>query len=101
MTLTVGLTFDLRDEYRRLGYSAEDAAEFDSIETIDAIDDSLTALGCRTDRIGSIRQLTNRLAAGNRWDLVFNIAEGLRGGIMLGQRQHHAAVPQSIRGTTW
>jgi D-alanine-D-alanine ligase len=79
MTLTVGLTFDLRDEYRRLGYSAEDAAEFDSIETIDAIDDSLTALGCRTDRIGSIRQLTNRLAAGNWWDLVFNIAEGLRG----------------------
>jgi D-alanine-D-alanine ligase len=79
MTLTVGLTFDLRDDYRRLGYSAEDAAEFDSIETIDAIDDSLTSLGCRTDRIGSIRQLTTRLAAGDRWDLVFNIAEGVRG----------------------
>src|SRR5262245_4980672 len=79
MTLAVGLTFDLRDEYRRLGYSAEAAAEFDSIETIDAIDDSLTYLGCRTDRIGSIRQLTNRLAAGDRWDLVFNIAEGLHG----------------------
>src|SRR5688572_19957623 len=29
--------------------------------------------------IGSIHQLTNRLAAGARWDLVFNIAEGLRG----------------------
>ena len=79
MSLTVGLTFDLRDEYRRLGYSAEDAAEFDSIETIEAIDDALGSLGCRTDRIGSIRQLTNRLSAGDRWDLVFNIAEGLRG----------------------
>jgi D-alanine-D-alanine ligase len=39
----------------------------------------LRSLNCRTDRIGSIRQLTNRLAAGDRWDLVFNIAEGVRG----------------------
>ena len=36
-------------------------------------------LGHQTDRIGSGRQLVNRLAAGDRWDLVFNIAEGLHG----------------------
>jgi D-alanine-D-alanine ligase len=29
--------------------------------------------------IGNIRELTRRLAAGKRWDLVFNIAEGLHG----------------------
>jgi D-alanine-D-alanine ligase len=79
MNLTVGLTFDLRDEYRLRGYTADETAEFDSIETIAAIEDALTLLGCRTDRIGSIRQLTGRLAAGDRWDLVFNIAEGLQG----------------------
>jgi D-alanine-D-alanine ligase len=79
MSLTVGLTFDLRDEYRVRGYTAEETAEFDSIETIAAIEDALTSLGCLSDRIGSIRQLTSRLAAGDRWDLVFNIAEGLRG----------------------
>src|SRR5688500_14702272 len=79
MTLLVGLTFDLREDYRRRGYSAEETAEFDSIETIEAIEQALVSLGCRTDRIGSIHQLTNRLAAGARWDLVFNIAEGLRG----------------------
>ncbi|HUR32347.1 MAG TPA: hypothetical protein VM032_01035 [Vicinamibacterales bacterium] len=79
MVFTVGLTYDLRDDYRRLGYSEEETAEFDSVDTVDAIDAALTAAGCRTDRIGSVRQLTRRLADGSRWDLVFNIAEGLRG----------------------
>ena len=36
-------------------------------------------LGHQTDRIGNGRQLVDRLAAGDRWDLVFNIAEGLHG----------------------
>jgi D-alanine-D-alanine ligase len=76
---TVGLTYDLRDDYRRLGYSEEETAEFDSVQTVDAIENALTAAGCRTERIGSIHQLTRRLADGARWDLVFNIAEGLRG----------------------
>ncbi|HEX6986012.1 MAG TPA: D-alanine--D-alanine ligase, partial [Planctomycetaceae bacterium] len=31
------------------------------------------------DRIGNAKQLTRRLVAGDRWDLVFNICEGLRG----------------------
>ena len=35
--------------------------------------------GHETDRIGNGRQLVERLAAGDRWDLVFNIAEGLHG----------------------
>lgn len=79
MNLTVGLTYDLREEYRLRGYTAEETAEFDSIQTVEAIEQTLTSLGCRTDRIGSIRPLAERLVAGDRWDLVFNIAEGLRG----------------------
>src|SRR5689334_8488981 len=79
MSLHVGLTFDLRHDYRLLGYSEEEIAEFDSIQTIEAIEGALTSLGCHPDRIGSVRDLTTRLAAGERWDLVFNIAEGLRG----------------------
>jgi D-alanine-D-alanine ligase len=35
--------------------------------------------GFAVDRIGHIQSLTRRLAAGDRWDLVFNIAEGLYG----------------------
>jgi D-alanine-D-alanine ligase len=77
--MRVGLTFDLRDYYLAAGYSAEDTAEFDSIETIDALAGALERLGLEVDRIGTVRQLAQRLVAGERWDLVFNIAEGLKG----------------------
>ncbi|MGH6933794.1 MAG: D-alanine--D-alanine ligase family protein [Dongiaceae bacterium] len=77
--MRVGLTYDLRDHYLAMGHRAEDVAEFDSVETIDAIDQALRELGFATDRVGSIQQLTQRLVAGERWDIVFNIAEGLRG----------------------
>jgi D-alanine-D-alanine ligase len=75
----IGITYDLRDDYLREGYSDEDTAEFDSVETISAIEASLRALGHVADRIGHVRALTRRLALGDRWDLVFNIAEGLSG----------------------
>ena len=47
--------------------------------TIDAIATGLLELGHHVDRIGRARQLVRRLAAGDRWDLVFNICEGLKG----------------------
>jgi D-alanine-D-alanine ligase len=77
--MIVGLTYDLRQDYLDLGYSEEETAEFDRIDTIDAIDGALQALGYQTDRIGNIWKLNHRLARGDRWDLVFNIAEGLHG----------------------
>src|SRR5215469_6126732 len=77
--MLIGLTYDLRAEYLAAGYSEEETAEFDGIATIDAIDAALTKCGHQTDRIGNGRQLVERLAAGDRWDLVFNIAEGLHG----------------------
>jgi D-alanine-D-alanine ligase len=77
--MRIGLTYDLRDEYLRLGYSEEETAEFDRISTIEAIEAALQRLGHVSDRIGHARQLIARLVAGDRWDLVFNIAEGLRG----------------------
>lgn len=77
--MRVGLTFDLRDHYLAAGYSAEDTAEFDSIETIDSLAGALERLGLEVDRIGTVRQLAQRLVAGERWELIFNIAEGLKG----------------------
>jgi D-alanine-D-alanine ligase len=77
--MKIGLTYDLREEYLAAGYSAEETAEFDRPDTIGAIDQALRELGHGTDRIGHVRQLTARLAAGDRWDLVFNICEGLHG----------------------
>ncbi|HTZ40767.1 MAG TPA: hypothetical protein VMB77_11435, partial [Syntrophales bacterium] len=75
----VGMTYDLRDDYLKEGYSEEQTAEFDQPSTIDAVEETLNSLGYRTDRIGHVRALAKRLVAGDRWDLVFNIAEGLKG----------------------
>ncbi len=77
--MKIGITYDLREDYLIEGYSEEETAEFDRAETIEAIDQTLKELGYWTDRIGHLKSLTRRLAAGDRWDLVFNIAEGLRG----------------------
>ncbi len=79
VALKIGITYDLRSDYLAEGYGEEETAEFDRPDTIDAVDGALCSLGYRTDRIGHIRRLTERLAAGDRWTLVFNIAEGLHG----------------------
>lgn len=77
--MKIGMTYDLRDDYLREGYTLEQTAEFDRADTIDALDEAIRALGHETDRIGGARQLVGRLARGDRWDLVFNIAEGMHG----------------------
>jgi D-alanine-D-alanine ligase len=79
MSLLVGLTYDLREDHVRLGASAEDVAELDTPQTIDAIEAALTAIGCRVERIGHVQNLVAALAAGRRWDIVWNFAEGRRG----------------------
>jgi len=77
--LRTGITYDLRDNYMAEGYSEEETAEFDRADTIDAIEKTLQDLGYVTDRIGNVKSLVKRLAEGDRWDIVFNIAEGLAG----------------------
>jgi D-alanine-D-alanine ligase len=77
--LRIGLTYDLRGYYLEQGYGEEETAEFDRDDTIEAIETALQELGHTTDRVGTVRQLAERLVAGQRWDLVFNIAEGLHG----------------------
>lgn len=77
--MKIGLCYDLRDAYLQMGYGEEETAEFDRLSTIEAIEGALQRLGHATDRIGHARQLTARLTAGDHWDLVFNIAEGLHG----------------------
>ncbi len=84
---SIALVYDLRSEYRALGYSADAIAEFDSEETIDLIAESLARLGHRVTRIGNGRALARCLADGCRYDLVFSIAEGLGG------RAREAQVP--------
>lgn len=75
----IGLTYDLRADYLAAGYGEEETAEFDREETIAALEAAIRAHGHTTDRIGHARALMKRVAQGDRWDLVFNIAEGMYG----------------------
>ncbi|MBM3404718.1 MAG: D-alanine--D-alanine ligase [Bacteroidetes bacterium] len=77
--MRVGITYDLRDDYLREGFSEEETAEFDRSSTIEAIDNTLQILGFQTERIGHVRSLVEKLADGQRWDMVFNICEGMFG----------------------
>ena len=77
--MKIGLTYDLRSEYLNMGYSEEATAELDKEETIAGIENALQSLGYETERIGHVRQLMQQLLNGSRWDLVFNICEGIYG----------------------
>ena len=77
--MKVGLTFDLRSWYIDRGYSMDETAEFDKQETVDALENSLKLMGHETEPVGNAFQLIEALAAGKKWDIVFNIAEGLYG----------------------
>jgi D-alanine-D-alanine ligase len=77
--MRIGVTYDLRADYLAMGMSEEDSAEFDAEITIASIVSALASLGHEAVRIGNVRALTQQLAAGERWDAVFNICEGLSG----------------------
>lgn len=77
--MKVGITFDLRSDYLKCGYSNEETAEFDDEQTIAAIEDHLLSMGFEVERIGNVNELTAALVAGKRWDMVFNICEGMYG----------------------
>jgi D-alanine-D-alanine ligase len=77
--MRIGVTYDLRSEYLAQGFGAEDVAEFDTEDTVAAICAALAHYGHRPLRIGGIKALTARLAAGERWDAVFNFCEGVKG----------------------
>lgn len=88
--MRIGMTYDLRQDYLDMGFSEEETAEFDREATIAAIEAAIRAQGHQVERIGHFRRLVERLAAGDRWDLVFNIAEGLHG------RSRESQVPAAL-----
>ena len=77
--MRIGVTYDLRSDYLAMGYGEEETAEFDAEETIAGLCDALRGLGYVPDRIGNVKALVQRLAAGERWPCVFNYCEGLKG----------------------
>lgn len=77
--MNIGLTYDSRTEYLKEGYSMEETAEFDKESTIEGIEKAIQKAGHKTVRIGHSKSLMKQLLDGQRWDMVFNISEGLYG----------------------
>lgn len=77
--MLIGFTYDLKDDYRKEGHTEKEVAEFDSLVTIEAISRAVKLAGHEVERIGRADALFNKLIEGRRWDLVFNICEGLYG----------------------
>ncbi|MDD3874988.1 MAG: ATP-grasp domain-containing protein [Bacteroidales bacterium] len=77
--MNIGITYDLKSDYLKMGFSEEEVAEFDTEETVEGIENALKSLGYETNRIGHVKNLIQLIQQGKRWDLVFNICEGLKG----------------------
>ena len=81
MSLKIGFTYDAKEEYPLAeGETADIIAEFDPEPTLQEIFGALSTSGNEIVRIGHARSLINALSVKNeRYDLVFNIAEGITG----------------------
>ncbi|MBI5142277.1 MAG: D-alanine--D-alanine ligase [Nitrospirae bacterium] len=77
--MKIGLAYDLRSQYRDIGYSEDEIAGFDIDETVEAVESAVSSLGHDAARIGNVFDLVGKLASGERWDMVFNMAIGLHG----------------------
>lgn len=79
MIKTVGLTYDLKTDYKfKDGDPADANAEFDHPSTIDVIANAIEANNFKVERIGNAGNLLERLAS-LKVDIVFNISEGVSG----------------------
>ncbi len=85
--LRVALAYDLKTDYLAAGFSPQAVMEFDDEATVGGLAATISGLGHQVHRVGRGVELARRLAAGERWDLVFNLAEGVAG------RSREAQVP--------
>ena len=84
--IQVGVVFNLKHAEQSRSAAPDDQAEYDSMDTVLAIERALQRQGCRTILLEADEELPEKLRR-HRPDFVFNIAEG-RGG-----RAREAQVP--------
>lgn len=81
--MRIGITYNLKPEVAPVvGEPIDRYEEFDSLETVDAIDAALRRLGHETERLGwgpSLFDALGRRGPERRLDGVFNFAEGVGG----------------------
>jgi D-alanine-D-alanine ligase len=80
MGKTIGLTYDLKSDWIKKADDPIDAtAELDGLDTVEALQAAFESAGHKVVRIGNARKLLAFINDGFKVDMVFNIAEGLRG----------------------
>jgi len=73
--MRIGLSYDLKDDFVVDGLPEDAFEEYDSLETIEALDNAIRAQGHDIVRLGGGRGFLERVL-GAHVDFVFNIAEG-------------------------
>jgi len=73
--MRIGLTYNLKPE----GAAGDRYEEFDSLETIEALESALRACDHEPVRLGWGKEMLEKLAANGGVDGVFNLAEGMGG----------------------
>src|SRR3989339_106023 len=80
MKLKIGFTYDAKNDYPlHPGDNPDKYAEFDSEDTIREITDALKTSGHQIVRVGNIRSFIKQVNAGEKYDFIFNICEGIKG----------------------
>ena len=78
--IKVGFTYDAKADYKLLpGQAPDKYSEFDTEETLSDIEGALRSGGYDVERIGNAPSLLKKISKGAKWDIVFNIAEGVSG----------------------
>lgn len=80
-SLRIALIFEDRSALRDLGYSADECLDLPYDGEIQAIRQTLEKLGHHVTEVPGIKSLIAHLASGegSKWDLAFNMSEGLHG----------------------
>jgi D-alanine-D-alanine ligase len=75
--MIIGLSYDLKEAFAEGHSGPEDALEeYDSVETVDALQRAIETKGHSVVKLGGGRQFLNRILT-EKVDFVFNISEGL------------------------
>jgi hypothetical protein len=74
--MLIGFAYEMREAYITYDLSQEEIDAHCEDTTVDSLEKAICHHGHTVQRIGDIKALVQKLAAGERWDLVFNICEG-------------------------
>lgn len=74
--MKIGITYNSHIDYKAQGFTEKEALSLSPMETVDAVHSALIQLGHESIKIGNFLALIELLLKGEKWDLIFNLADG-------------------------